>query len=204
MPPLNTIAAFEASARLVSFTRAAEELHLSQGAVSRQIQLLEARLGVALFERHHREIHLTKAGLFDEEIVPICSPDYLAAHPISSVEEIPEQALIELDADISICTTWQHWLGLAGVSRAPLQTALLLSNYDLVYRAVCSGKGLGLAWLYAIPPEARDSLVVRPVDVRVRTGLGEYLVTAEGEDLSAPAQTVLEWLLEYAKSSAWL
>ena len=62
LPPLNTIAAFEASARLMSFTSAAVELSLSQGAVSRQIQRLEERIGTALFERRHKKIELTKAG----------------------------------------------------------------------------------------------------------------------------------------------
>lgn len=118
--------------------------------------------------------------------------------------ELVDAALVELDADISVCSTWEHWFRLAGVKRAPRRPELILSNYDLVYRAVCSGKGMGLAWSYAVPPEARDSLVVRPVDVRVRTGLCEYLVTSETEPLSAAAQTVLEWLLEYARHSVWL
>ena len=62
LPPLNTIAAFEASARLMSFTSAASELSLSQGAVSRQIQRLEERIGTALFDRRHKKIELTEAG----------------------------------------------------------------------------------------------------------------------------------------------
>ena len=53
---------FEAAARLSSFTRAAEELFITQSAVSRQVQALEEHLGTALFERHHRAIRLTHAG----------------------------------------------------------------------------------------------------------------------------------------------
>jgi Bacterial regulatory helix-turn-helix protein, lysR family len=51
LPPLNAIKAFEAAARLGSFTRAAEELNVTHGAVSRQICLLEDWLGVRLFLR---------------------------------------------------------------------------------------------------------------------------------------------------------
>jgi LysR family glycine cleavage system transcriptional activator len=62
LPPLNSLRAFEAAARHLSFTHAAEELCVSQGAVSRHIQLLEAALGVVLFERRHRQVVLTPEG----------------------------------------------------------------------------------------------------------------------------------------------
>jgi LysR family glycine cleavage system transcriptional activator len=59
---LELLPAFEAAARTLSFTRAAQELFLTQSAVSRQIQLLEAGLGALLFERRHRALALTPAG----------------------------------------------------------------------------------------------------------------------------------------------
>jgi len=62
LPSLELIRGFEAAARLSSFTRAAEELFITQSAVSRQVQALEEHLGTALFERRHRNIRLTHAG----------------------------------------------------------------------------------------------------------------------------------------------
>lgn len=62
LPPLSSLHGFEASARHLSFTRAAEELYVTQGAVSRQVRQLEDFLGVALFERYTRRIELTAAG----------------------------------------------------------------------------------------------------------------------------------------------
>jgi DNA-binding transcriptional LysR family regulator len=62
LPSLDLLRGFEASARLLSFTRAGEELRLSQSAVSRQIQELEDQLGVSLFQRKHRALALTEAG----------------------------------------------------------------------------------------------------------------------------------------------
>lgn len=61
-PSLDLIGGFEAAARHLSFTRAAEELSLTQSAVSRQIKALEEQLGVALFQRHTRALSLTAAG----------------------------------------------------------------------------------------------------------------------------------------------
>lgn len=61
--PLNALRAFEASARHLSFTRAADELCVTQAAVSHQIKGLEARLGVTLFRRSNRGLHLTDEAL---------------------------------------------------------------------------------------------------------------------------------------------
>jgi LysR family glycine cleavage system transcriptional activator len=62
LPPLSALRAFEAAARTLSFTKAAEELLVTQGAVSRQIRLLEEHLGVALFTRSIRKVELTPEG----------------------------------------------------------------------------------------------------------------------------------------------
>ena len=62
LPPLDLIQGFEAAARNLSFTKAAEELAVTQSAISRQIRGLEEHLGVALFERRARAIALTEQG----------------------------------------------------------------------------------------------------------------------------------------------
>jgi len=62
LPSLNALHAFEAAARLGSVTRAASELHVTHGAVSRQIKALEGELGKALFAREGRGLALTAAG----------------------------------------------------------------------------------------------------------------------------------------------
>ena len=62
LPPLDLLVGFEAAARHLSFTRAGEELYLTQSAVSRQIKDLEDHLGVALFQRRHRALALTPEG----------------------------------------------------------------------------------------------------------------------------------------------
>src|SRR5262245_60819974 len=59
---LDLLHTFEAAARHLSFTRAGDELALSQSAVSRQIQQLEDSVGATLFERRHRALALTEAG----------------------------------------------------------------------------------------------------------------------------------------------
>lgn len=62
LPPLNALKAFEASARQLSFTKAAEELFVTQAAVSHQIKALEEHLGIKLFMRKNRSLLLTEEG----------------------------------------------------------------------------------------------------------------------------------------------
>lgn len=62
LPPLSALHGFEASARHLSFTKAAEELFVTQGAISRQVRQLEDFLAVPLFHRYTRRIELTDAG----------------------------------------------------------------------------------------------------------------------------------------------
>ena len=62
LPPLTTLPSFEAAARLLSFSKAADELHVTHGAISRAIKNLEDQLGVQLFERGTRSVSLTAVG----------------------------------------------------------------------------------------------------------------------------------------------
>src|SRR5690554_6823983 len=62
LPPLNALRAFEVAARHLSFTKAADELCVTQAAVSHQIKALEELLGVRLFRRYNRRLELTRAG----------------------------------------------------------------------------------------------------------------------------------------------
>ncbi|HKS15188.1 MAG TPA: LysR family transcriptional regulator [Pseudomonas sp.] len=63
LPPLNALRAFEAAARLNSISQAAEQLHVTHGAVSRQIKVLEEHLGISLFVKDGRGVKLTDSGV---------------------------------------------------------------------------------------------------------------------------------------------
>ncbi len=73
LPPLNALRAFEAGARHLSFTKAAEELHVTQAAVSHQVKALEAHLGMALFKRLTRKLVLTDQG---RALFPVVSESF--------------------------------------------------------------------------------------------------------------------------------
>jgi len=87
LPPLNALRAFEASARHLSFKRAADELCVTAGAVSQQVKSLEATMGVKLFRRLPRGLLLTATG---ETYLPSISR---AFHAISEATEDAAPAL---------------------------------------------------------------------------------------------------------------
>ena len=100
LPPLLATRYFEAVARHLSFTRAAEELHVTQGAISLQIRKLEAFLQTALFIRHARHIELTEAGEtfyrasrtlldgFEKAVDDLTGPDHLQTLTVSTIPTI--------------------------------------------------------------------------------------------------------------------
>lgn len=105
MPPLNALRAFEAAGRLLSISKAAEELYVTPGAVSRQIKTLEDWLGHKLFIRSHRRITLTP---FAKTYLPTIT-DALTQIHTATAEALGRQA----EAPLRVCsypTFTQRWL----------------------------------------------------------------------------------------------
>ncbi|MGK7653903.1 LysR family transcriptional regulator [Roseovarius sp. B08] len=103
LPPLNWLRSFEAAARHLSFTTAAEEIGLTQSAVSQQIKSLETRLGVQLFIRHARGLALTDAG---RRLLPeVDAPLQALSRAMVGMDTRPARNLLTIAASISVA----HW-----------------------------------------------------------------------------------------------
>ncbi|TXC79221.1 LysR family transcriptional regulator [Paraburkholderia azotifigens] len=104
LPPLTSLMFFEAAARTLNFTRAAEELHVSQAAVSKQIRQLEEGLGFALFERTGRRVQLSPRGTQLHNKVSAAF-NYLA----DAVDEISDKrnaSMVTVAANTAISHFW--------------------------------------------------------------------------------------------------
>lgn len=102
--PLNSLRSFEASARHLSFTRAAIELCVTQAAVSQQVKSLEARLGVALFQRLPRGLKITAEG---EALLPTVSHSFdQMATALDRVEAGQVRELLFLGAVGTFAVGW--------------------------------------------------------------------------------------------------
>jgi len=148
LPPLNGLRAFEAAARHLSFTRAAEELHVTQTAISHQIKALEERLGVRLFRRLPRGLVLTdEAQLF----LP------------------PIRAAFDQIAAATERLTKDQGGGVLTVSALPSFAAKWLVPRIGRFRAACPDIEMRVSASSQLVDFARDD-----VDVAIRVGRGEY------------------------------
>lgn len=104
LPSLDFLRGFEAAGRRLSFTLAAEELFLTQSALSRQIKALEAALGVALFERRHRALALTaKGAAFHRAVTEALEALAGAAESTRSAARAPG---LTLSTTVSFASLW--------------------------------------------------------------------------------------------------
>ena len=104
LPSLDFLRGFEAAGRRLSFTLAADELFLTQSALSRQIKALEDALGVALFERRHRALALTQAGVtFHREVTDLLQTLAGAAERVRGGTRAPA---LTLSTTVSFASLW--------------------------------------------------------------------------------------------------
>lgn len=147
LPPMSAVRVFEAAARHQSFTRAAEELGMTQAAVSYQIRMLEDRIGAALFTRLPRQVTLTAKG---QQLAPAVTEAFEALRvAFANVEENVQTVL-----SITTLTTFaSSWL----VPR--------LGRFQELHP--------NIAVQIAVSPQVVD-LVQNEVDVGIRAGKGNW------------------------------
>lgn len=104
LPPLDLLRGFESAARHLSFTRAGEELFLTQSAVSRQILALEEFVGAPLFERRHKALVLTEAGQSYYRVVAAALEQVREA--TRRLREIRKGHVLTVTTTVSFASTW--------------------------------------------------------------------------------------------------
>ena len=104
LPPLNSLKCFEAAGRLLSFTNAANELNVTQAAISHQIKALEEQLGVSLFRRLTRALRLTEAG--QAALPPLRDGFDKLADAVDLLRAHEESGAITVSLDPSFAAKW--------------------------------------------------------------------------------------------------
>ncbi|MBZ9746588.1 transcriptional regulator GcvA [Mesorhizobium sp. CO1-1-7] len=154
LPPLTALPAFDAAARHLSFSKAAEELNLTHGAVSRAIRNIEDRLGIQLFDRGTRSVRLTGVGAaYAAEVGKAL--DQIAAATIAATPDRSTRILNVSTSD-----------GFAGRWLVPRLHRFHRANPDIDVRLATSG--------------VLADFVSDGIDISIRYGRGGYTgVTAE-------------------------
>jgi LysR family glycine cleavage system transcriptional activator len=148
LPPLNSLPSFEAAARHLSFSKAAEELHVTHGAVSRSVRYLEERLGVQLFVRATRSVTLT---------------------PIGSAYAAEVRETLDRLAAATIAMTGQHSSGTLNVSTVDAFAAKWLVPRLFRFRRVHGDIDVRLS-----TSERLADFVTDGIEIGIRYGRGRY------------------------------
>lgn len=147
LPPLSAVRVFEATARHLNFTRAAEELGVSQSAVSYQIKLLEDRLGAALFTRAPRHMTLTDSGA---RLAPVITESFEAMRLAFANLAEDGQRILSISAPHTLSANW---------------LAQRIGGFQMEHPAV------------AVRLDSSDDLIDlshSDIDVGIRSGLGQW------------------------------
>jgi LysR family transcriptional regulator, glycine cleavage system transcriptional activator len=130
LPPLNPLRVFESAARHLSFTNAAQELHITQGAVSQQIKVLEGWLGFGLFERGSRRLRLTSGG---ERYAAALNGAF--AQIVRATQEVVSTGAKQVLTVRGHTTFFVRWL-------VPLLPAFQSAHHDINVRLTASVEGV--------------------------------------------------------------
>jgi LysR family glycine cleavage system transcriptional activator len=193
LPPLTALRTFEAAARRGSFTKAAEELHVTQSAVSRQIRALEADLGVPLFRRGARKVRLTADG---ERLLPVLTQAFRDIERTVARLRQPERD-VKLKVPPTFAIRWLiPRLERFQTERPDIQVRLTSGSSE-----VKLGKeafDLGVIYVRAGEPGRRGDVLA--VDRAVPVAAPRYL--AHAPPLAVP-QDLLRHQLLLTDASAW-
>ncbi|EMS98289.1 LysR family transcriptional regulator [Agrobacterium tumefaciens str. Cherry 2E-2-2] len=289
LPSTSALAAFDSVARLGSFSAAADELALTQGAISRQVMSLEEQLGVRLFERgargvaltaegrayaksiasalgeirsaslqimtkthgntlnlamlptfgtrwllpripdfvaNHPEITInfaTRIGQFDfereqldmaihigqadwpgaestflmhEMVAPVCSPQFLSAHPVEKGEDIAALPLLHM---ASRPGAWGHWFESLGLSLA-LPQGMRFEQFSSVAQACIAGLGVALMPLFLIDNELKSKQLVKAFDHQAKSPSSYYAVAPLSRANHVPVVLFRDWLVRQVEA----
>jgi LysR family glycine cleavage system transcriptional activator len=284
LPSTSALAAFEAVARLGSFSAAAAEMALTQGAISRQIAVLEEQLQVRLFERGgrgatpteearayarsigealllirsstldamtgsqsnsltlailptfgtrwlmpripgfvaaHPDITLnfaTRIGKFDfeaegidaaihigaadwpgaqctflmnEQVEPMCSPQFLKENPIRTPQDLGGVTLLHL---ISRANAWEHWFRSLGLE-APHARAMRFEQFSTAAQACIAGLGVALLPRFLVETELASGQLVSAYRHPVTSPSAYYLAAPKAKSEKRPVVLLRDWLL---------
>jgi len=181
LPSLDLLPGFEAAARLLSFTLAADELHLTQSAVSRQIKELETQLGLSLFRRRHRALELTEAGHL---LYPVAAQVLATMRSATQrVRGLGQRRVLSLTTTNSFAALWLI-PRLAGFARSHPEVDVRISASTRIEDL--ERDGIDLAIRYC-PPERAGPNAVRLFGERVVPVCSPRLLAVSDKPLARPA-----------------
>lgn len=137
---------------------------------------------------------LSGVKLFDEEVYPICAPDYPVGH-IHTLDDLLAQPLIQLDTAGWNCMNWNDWLRYYDREFKPGNKVITYNQVTLAMQAAEQGLGIALGWEFMARQMIDKGAVLQLERFSLKTGRADYLVHPSKTRQSEACRVFQDWLL---------
>ncbi|WP_433695486.1 LysR substrate-binding domain-containing protein [Paraburkholderia phenoliruptrix] len=170
---------------------------------------LQLRLSTQMFtaDLRHKEIDVavrfgdgrwgdgTASLLFDEEVFPVCSPEWVKSRGMpTSLQDVANEALIESDSTSEGWMGWEEWFGAVGLRALRLNFALRCSLYTDAIQAARYGQGIALGWGRLVHDLVDAGELVRLPVASLKTNDAYFIVVPHGRTVTPAIDGLIDWL----------
>lgn len=157
-----------------------------------------ARDGIDIAIRYTSASSTAGTKLFDEEVLPVCSPSLLAAgDPLRVPSDLTKHTLLQVgDAGGSPLPEWQPWLTAVGVPDLEPRAVLTFNSYDSLISAAAHGQGVALGRRPLIDALLADGRLVAPFEGSLASPYAYFVIVAPGSSKRAPVKALARWLCQ--------
>ncbi|HET9625815.1 MAG TPA: transcriptional regulator GcvA [Kofleriaceae bacterium] len=184
--------------RLGRFAARHPEIELALEPTTRPVDLLTEHVDVAIRYGSGGWPGLDSTKLLDEELFPVCSPAFLAAHPIVAPRDVVALPLLHSSSELD----WQLWLARVRLDLAAAARQRKLHDYNIVLQAAIAGQGVAIGRRFLVEERLADGSLVRPLADSVADQVGYYMLTAPGRRDDPSIAKLRTWLVAEARMSA--
>lgn len=187
--------------RLEKISKAHPEIDLRILASDQKVDLTRDGVDVAILFGYGPWSGLETKFMFGEQVYPVCSPDYLAAHPeLQQASDMLDQTLLHLEGGGNTwgSVNWKIWLEMQGVTTMPVRRGIQLNSYPMVLQAAEAGRGVALGWSYVADEMLKDGRLVCPVNASLGTRSGYYLGATKGGQNNPAVEVFKQWIVDEA------
>jgi len=159
-------------------------------------EVLDAGVDLAILHGNGDWPGYVAERLFDEDVFPVCAPDYLARQGGTiELESLPRADLLDIDFEHWQWMNWNIWLTEAGVSLPEGPRRLRMNNYPMIIDAARRGMGIALGWRHFVDADLEAGALVRPVPQSVTTDYAYYVARPYNAVPSPTVEAFRAWLM---------
>jgi DNA-binding transcriptional LysR family regulator len=198
-----------ASTSMSAYWLVSQLYHFQQEHPTTKIKLVTTDRDVEPDQDIDMTIWIRKAGferrncwrICDEVVFPVCSPTYLASRPrIRKLADLEKHQLLHFADKFRKRISWEEWFARAGQGKVRIEPRTMFNDHLLASQAAVAGEGIALGWNLTLQLMLKNRLLVKPIDINVKTDSAFFLVGNEHATESGKLQVLVDWFLAQTKA----